>query len=73
MARSRFRNADTFDGYRRMDAKFDSVCRCGLPILRGERMAYNPYSKRAICTGCLNAWAESVADEERYMSSIGGC
>lgn len=35
-----------------LTAKFESSCRCGTAISKGERIFYYPNSKTALCPSC---------------------
>lgn len=65
-------------GYRRyvnndpywLNARFASVCGCGVQIKRGDRIFYYPKSKKAVCEKC-GRLGEGDLRAERSMDAFG--
>lgn len=68
----RLRNADRFDNYREITAKFDSTAKCGHPVKKGDRVGYNKLHG-VRCSACWEKWcaenAAAEADERMYAGS----
>lgn len=64
-----------FDDYRRMNARFESECKCGKKIKAGDEIAYARGAK-AMCIECFDGWAGEVNEEammcDRNMAIING-
>lgn len=58
----RKRNADRFDDYKAIDAKFDSTGTCGHSIAKGDRIGYNSGNGTTSCKECWRKW--SVENQE---------
>lgn len=58
------RNLDYFDNYVLITSRFGGTCRCGAQIEPRGRMAWNRYTKRALCYDCYNVWKQDVSDED---------
>lgn len=51
-------------------AKFNSVCKCGNKVKRGERVLYFPRLKKVLCTTCTSR-QESDNRAARSMERFG--
>ncbi|MBI5728115.1 MAG: hypothetical protein HY965_09710 [Ignavibacteriales bacterium] len=55
-----------------IEARFDSVCRCGNSIKKGTRIFYYPAGKVALCTRCSEKAAgefEAARQDEDFINS----
>jgi hypothetical protein len=64
-----------FDDYHEIEAKFDSVGKCGHEIKKGDVIGYAPRTKEARCNSCWQRWVgENEAadfDEQVYSGGYG--
>ncbi len=58
------RNADRFDNYRELDARFASTGTCGHAIAKGDRIGWHPSLKRTQCTSCWTRWVAENAEAD---------
>ena len=65
------RNADRFDNYQEIDARFASTGTCGHSIAKGDRIGWQPAIKKTQCAACWSRWvaenAEAEASERGYF------
>ncbi len=50
-----------------LGARFASICACGKPINKGDRIMYYPAAKKAECRECSYQTRCALADEELGM------
>jgi hypothetical protein len=55
------RNADRFDNYAEISAKFDSVAKCGHPVKVGDRIGYHR-AHGVRCADCWRVWCAENAE-----------
>jgi hypothetical protein len=64
------RNLDSFDNYREIAARFNSVGTCGHEIKVSDRIGYNGRLKRTQCAGCWAKWCGDNEDAAMYEMSL---
>lgn len=73
MSRYLNRDADRFDNYREIAAKFDSTGKCGHPIKTGDRIGWHR-KHGARCAACWSAWVAENREAEMIESGYqNGC
>ena len=60
----RNRNADRFDNYMEISAKFDSVGSCGHEIKQGDFIGYHRGLKKTQCAACWRLWSVENAEAD---------
>lgn len=66
------RNANRFDNYRELVAKFDSVGACGHSIKAGEVIGWHRLHG-AQCPTCWRRWSEENAEADRIEAGVQPC
>lgn len=64
------RNADRFDNYREITARFDSIGKCGHAIKRGDLIGYNR-RHGARCSACWANWKAENLEAAQYEAACG--
>jgi hypothetical protein len=62
------RNADRFDNYREITAKFASTGKCGHAIQAGDRIGYNR-QHGCQCSSCWARWSAENAEAAQYEAA----
>jgi len=57
-------NADRFDNYRDIAARFDSTGSCGHSIRKGDPIGWHPKLKKTQCKECWRKWCAENAEAE---------
>ncbi len=58
------RNADRFDNYRDLSARFASTGTCGHAIAKGDAIGWHPDLKKTQCADCWRRWCAENAEAE---------
>jgi hypothetical protein len=70
MSRYFNRNANRFDNYRAIQARFDSTGQCGHPIKKGETIGWHKLHG-AQCSTCWARWSAENREAEIYEQQNG--
>ncbi len=57
-------NADRFDNYREIEARFASTGSCGHEIVKGDRIGRQPRLKKTQCADCWQRWVAENAEAD---------
>jgi hypothetical protein len=62
---------DRYSNYRTIEAKFGCIGACDHAIKKGDRIGYNPTTKKARCPACWEKWKSENAEadfDEKFLS-----
>jgi hypothetical protein len=63
-------NADRFNNYTTISARFDSVGSCGHPIKADDRIGYNAGAKKTQCPDCWGRWQGENQEAQQYEDRL---
>lgn len=67
------RNADRFNNYREMIARYTGKCSCGATIKPGQVMGYHAGLKKGKCAHCWQSWSAENREADMYEAQHGYC